>query len=366
MIVLGLLSLLLLSCRTFLPSSEVTTAEKTPEPVDLVTLLNQDSVYTEREEPFTIRPFEPYLDSVWIGNAVSYGPFREGQAPDVVGPSEAEILEDLTIMKEHWNLIRVYGSDDDSERILKVIHENQLPIRVMLGIWLENEIIHPELKAKNINQVIQGIDLANRYQNEVIAINVGNETQVWWSGHRTYPFNLKKYIRIVREHTHVPITTADDYNFWNKPESKEIAAEIDFIVLHAYALWNGQLLAHAITWVDSVYQDAISRHPDKTMVLGETGWATVYNPERDGPGEQGSLMKGEVSVSAQEKFFRDQFIWTEEQRITTFWFEAFDEPWKGGGTDTGPIEVEKNWGVFNKDRSPKESFQNVIQARVSE
>ncbi len=310
------------------------------------------------------RIFKPFIGDKWIGNAISYGCYRLGQEPHVKGPSEAEILEDLIILKDHWNLIRVYGSDNglNSDMILKVIHDNNLPIRVMLGVWLTNETLHPETRAGNQKEVLKGIELANQYPDEVIAVSVGNETQVWWSGHRMNPDTLIKYIRQVRQSVSVPVTTADDYNFWNKPESQTIAAEIDFIVLHAYALWNGQELDHATAWTDSVYRDAQVRHSDQTIVLGETGWATVYNPEKQQPWEQGALIKGEVSIQAQEKFIADLNKWIEENHIVTFLFEAFDEPWKGGGSETGPTEVEKNWGVFYEDRTPKPSFQKYLES----
>ena len=101
----------------------------------------------------------------------------------------------------------------------------------------------------------------------------------------------------------MPITVADDYNYWNKPESKQVADEIDFIVAHIYALWNGKTLDNAIEWMDSVYFKQVkAMHPNKEIAIGETGWATNYNPNKTGPGEQGSLIKGEVSISAQEEY----------------------------------------------------------------
>ena len=36
-------------------------------------------------------------------------------------------------------------------------------------------------------------------------------------------------------------------------------------------------------------------HSDKTLVLGEIGWATDYDATKTGEGQQGSLIKGEVS-----------------------------------------------------------------------
>lgn len=322
----------------------------------------EDGILVDRQNPFVQRKFNPYLNGEWIGDAISYGAYREGQAPGIKGPSEAEILEDLNIIKEHWNLIRVYGSDADSKKILKVIRENNLPVKVMLGIWLENEVKHPERKSENIEQVIWGIELGNEYPEILAAINVGNEALVFWSWHRMEQQNLIKYLRMVRNNTTVPVTVADDYNFWNKPESKEVADEIDFIVAHIYSLWNGKTLEYAITWMDTIYSKEVkSMHPDKEIAIGETGWATNYDPHKVGPGEQGSLIKGDVSVNAQETYLIKLNAWLIEKRITTFLFEAFDEPWKGGGDSAGPNEVEKHWGVYYENRTPKESFSNYLK-----
>jgi len=314
----------------------------------------------ERSDPFMERNFEPYLNDKWIGSAISYGCYRKGQAPGDIGPTKAEILEDLNIITEHWNLIRVYNADDDTERIFEVIRENNIPIKVMLGVWLANEKKNPASKENNITNVLRCIELANKYPNIIAAVNVGNETQVFWSWHRMNTENLIRYIRAVRNNIKLPVTTADDYNFWNKPESKIVAEEIDFIVTHIYPLWNGKTLDIAIEWLDTNYKDVKNNHPDRQLVLGEIGWATVYNAEKKGDGEQGSLIKGEVSIEAQGKFLIKLDNWVKTNEITTFLFEAFDEPWKGGGENTGSNEIEKNWGVFYEDRSPKESFQNFL------
>jgi exo-beta-1,3-glucanase (GH17 family) len=46
--------------------------------------------------------------------------------------------------------------------------------------------------------------------------------------------------------------------------------------------------------------------------------------------------------------------WTTKNNILTFFFEAFDEQWKGS---SDPMEPEKHWGLFKADRTPKLVFQ---------
>ncbi len=315
-----------------------------------------------RQDPFVIRRFEPSLNGRWIGEAVSYGCYRRGQAPGIKGPSDAEIEEDLLILVKYWSFIRLYGADNDSERILKIIRSRQLPLRVMLGVWLENESGLAERREENISQAVRGISLANEYADIITAVSVGNETQVSWSAHRMNQDDLIRYIRLVRNSTKVPVTTADDYSFWIQPASKVVADETDFIVTHLYSMWNGITLENAIEWMDGIYfREVRTSHPDKTVIIGEAGWATRYNSGKTGPGEQASLIKGAVDLDAQEYYLIRLHNWINQTRVTTFLFEAFDEPWKGGGDDSAPDEVEKHWGVFYENRQPKKSFINYLR-----
>ena len=332
-----LFTLSLLAAAAVTISSCAQSEQKTADIKEIKLKLQAGNSY-KAEDPFIIREFKPYLNGEWIGNAVSYGCYRSGQSPDVKGPEDDEILEDLNIIKQYWNLIRVYNADDDTERILRLINEHELPIKLMMGVWLANEEKHPEVKTTNIKNTLRAINLANKYTNIVAAVNVGNETQVDWSWHRMNTDNLLRYIRTVRKNVSVPVTVADDYNFWNKSESKRVAAEIDFVVTHIHPLWNGKTLETAFSWLDSTFKQLQNDHSEKLLVLGETGWATKYNPDKKGPGEQGTLIKGKVSVKAQKKYLELHNQWVNENKITTFLFEAFDEPWKGGGEKEEPRE----------------------------
>jgi exo-beta-1,3-glucanase (GH17 family) len=295
-------------------------------------------------------------DGAWVGNAIAYGPHRDGQRPGEIDPSDDEIREDLDILARHWKLLRVYGSTGPAETLLNIIHDEQIDMRVMLGAWIapeirldaEGNVIESlsDARAANREQVFAAIRLANLYPEIVSAVCVGNETQVYWSWHRSPPEVLIHYIQVLRERTRVPVTTADDYNFWNKPESQAVAREIDFIVMHAHPMWNGIGIEDAVTWTADTMAAIQLAHPNRQIVLGEAGWATAVHDE----GEQARLIIGEASEPAQ-KIFHDAFTeWVERERKIAFFFEAFDEQWKGGDH---PNEVEKHWGLYRSDRTPK-------------
>lgn len=304
--------------------------------------------------PEGLRGFSPYEGDRWIGAGISYGPYREGQAPGGNTPSREELSEDLHLLAEHWSLLRIYGADSVAEDILEVIRDEKIPVKLMLGAWITRESFSNPLEASlaktaqqaNRSHVSTAIRLANAFPEEVIAVSVGNETRVYWSDHITKPEILIQYIGEVRSAVQQPVTTADDFNFWNKPESRAVAAEVDFIVLHIHALWAGTLPDTALQWSKDVYADISAFHPNKTIVIGEAGWATQVHNE----GEQAKLIKGEANEATQAQYYREFTNWAAQEKIGTFFFEAFDEPWKGG---PHPNEVEKHWGLYKVDRTPK-------------
>ena len=300
------------------------------------------------------------LDGRWIGLGVSFSPYRDGQSPDDAKPGDAEILADLRLVARYWNLIRLYDAAEVSARTVRLIREHRLPLRVIVGAWLTADLT-PGQQQRNREQLAAVVRLANAFPDLVLAVAVGNETCVEWSGHRTEPANIARWAREVRAAVKQPVTSADDYNFWNKPESRAVAAELDFIILHGYALWNGRPLAEGVSWLAAQYDAAVRFHAGTPVIIGETGWATSNDPSRNKPGEEGALMKAEVSVAAQESYLRQHYRWVNERRVPTILFEAFDENWKGGGAKTPARIAEKHWGVFDAQRRPKASFEAIIR-----
>lgn len=308
----------------------------------------------------TLRPLEFAIENSPSGLAVCYGPFREGQRPDGVQPTRTQVLEDLRIIESRWGLIRTYASRGTTETVLELIREHGLSIRVVVGAWIDSEATRaddgaviadrPEARAANEAEVRAAIRLANAFPEIVAAVSVGNETQVSWSGHRVDREALIGYIRQVRSAVDVPVTTADDFAFWTRPESVAVAEEVDFIITHAYAMWNGVQLEEAIGFTDEKVRAVRAAHPGRLVVLGETGWATTVHNE----GEQARLIKGRAGEPEQARFYSDIRQWARDTRTLVFFFEAFDEPWKGGAH---PDEVEKHWGLFNVDRTPKQAMR---------
>lgn len=305
---------------------------------------------------FARRPFLAAGGERWIGNGICYSPYRDGQRPGGAQPTAAEVREDLGIVAARWNLIRTFGSRGGSETILDEIRAAGLPIRVVLGAWIAPEVRRDDsgaiveedagARAANAAEVDTAIRLAAAYPDIVVAIAVGNDTQVSWSPHRSDLATLLPYVREARQASSLPVTTADDYKYWILPESRQLAAEVDFVMTHIHPLLNGQSLDDALAWTQRIHAEVTAMHPGVPIVIGESGWAT----DKRSDGEQARRIRGTTGEAEQARFFADYNRWIGRERIPSFWFEVFDENWKGSDH---PNEVEKHWGLFRADRSPK-------------
>jgi exo-beta-1,3-glucanase (GH17 family) len=300
--------------------------------------------------------------------AIAYSGYRSGQHPDrgdgARDPGRGEVLEDLRLLTRDGNfgLIRLYDSHAGSRAVLELIAEHELPVKVMLGAWLSAELsnhegcawLEPipeaELKANvaaNREEVRRTIDLARRFPEIVVAVNVGNEAVVSWSDHLVSMEAMMGYLRQVKEAIPQPVTTAENYVVWI--EQGEVLREVvDFAGVHTYPLWEGRTVDQGLSCTLENLRAVREANPSLPIVIAEAGWATVA---REFPERAGELQ--------QVRYYEELMRWAAENNVTTFFFEAFDEDWKGDGDPDG---VEKHWGLFYIDRTPKP----VMQARYGD
>ncbi len=292
--------------------------------------------------------------------AVAYSGFREGQHPDrgagAVNPSADEILEDLEILVAYgFNLVRLYDSGENSRATLELIRKHDLPIKVLLGMWLEAEFSNHEGCAwldvpipdhklvanarSNANELQRGIELANEYKNIVVAANVGNEALVSWNDHMVPLERVITYVQQVKAAIDQPVTVADNYEWWIQ-DGETLAAEVDFLGIHTYPAWEEKTIDEALAYTVENIKRVHAALPGKPIAILEAGWASVAIEFGDRANE-----------ADQARYYGELMEWASDVNTTVFFFEAFDEPWKGD--PNSPLGAEKHWGLFNVDRTPK-------------
>lgn len=293
--------------------------------------------------------------------AIAYSGFRSGQHPDrgdgAINPSRAEVLEDLHILLAHdFQLIRLYDAQENSRTVLQIIEEEDLPIKVMLGIWLNAEksnhescawLTEPipeeelaENRRKNAEEVKRGIELALHYPEIITAVNVGNETLVDWNDHGVPIESIVAYIKAVDAAIPQPVTTAENYEAYIR-FSNELSSVVDFLAVHTYPVWESKTIDEALDYSIDNLRRVQAAYPETPIAIAEAGWASVAVEFPD-----------QANEGNQKRYYTELSNWCLQNYVTLFWFEAFDEDWKGHLDNADG--AEKHWGLWDVQRRPKE------------
>jgi exo-beta-1,3-glucanase (GH17 family) len=297
------------------------------------------------------------------GNAICYSGYREHQSPrEGVYPSYEEVREDLLILARNWKYLRLYDCSLHAEIVLSVIRRESMNFKVMLGVDLAAEVSNPhcpwgaefsegvlaENRAANNAQVERLISLSSDYPDIVFSVSIGNEASVEWTDHMVPVSRLVSYTRRIKSAIEQPVTFCENYVPW-KTKLEPLVAELDFISIHTYPVWEYQSLADALEYSKQNYYGVADHYPDTPVIITEAGWTTASNGR--------GIEPHNASEQLQASYYTQLLEWTNDEQILTFVFEAFDEPWKGS---PDPLEPEKHWGLFKVDRTPKLVAQGLF------
>ncbi len=296
------------------------------------------------------------------GRAVCYSGYREGQSPKTCTyPTYDQIVEDLKILDEMgFKYIRMYDPISYAEMTCQVIRDLGLDMKMMLGPdlisevnnpgcpWLKTNYSEEELKQRaerNDRNIDELIRIANENSDIINVVSVGNENTPEWGANNVPVERLIEFADRLREGTRKPVTFNEGAFEW--VHLKELAKHLDIISVHSYPLWYGNTVDEALKVNKDWYKKVKEMYPDKFVIFSEVGWATdcaVFT----------QMKEGEANEENQKKYYEEFWEWSDSEKIISYMFEAFDEPWKGGNK---PNEAEKNWGMFTVDRKPKLMFE---------
>ncbi|MBT8114946.1 MAG: hypothetical protein KJP04_06185, partial [Arenicella sp.] len=166
--------------------------------------------------------------------------------------------------------------------------------------------------------------------------------------------SLVAYVKKIKAGTKQPVTFCENYVPWTY-KLEPLVAELDFISIHTYPAWEYRTIEDALEYTKHNFHSVVDHYPGKPVMITEAGWTTTSNGR--------GIEPENASEELQDEYYRQLMEWTNEEKILTFVFEAFDEPWKGS---SHPQEPEKHWGLFSVDRTPKlvmkELFAELVPA----
>ena len=249
----------------------------------------------------------------------------------------------------------MYDSGAHTKMTLETIRKHNIQLKVLVGMDLLGESSNENCSwggdytvdeiARNIeynqNQLYQAIELVNEYKDIVLAVSAGNEAVPEWNENLVSPGRVLYFVQELKKYTDVPVTYCDNNYYW-RDLLQEVAKEVDFISIHIYPVWLGANVSDGITTSIREFNEINNLYPDKQVIITETGWPTNSN---------GGQIPKEHANELNQLFFNNELDrYTQRNGITCFFFEAFDEFWKGSERIDEP---EKHWGYYYDNRTPK-------------
>ncbi|WP_092574835.1 glycosyl hydrolase family 17 protein [Hyunsoonleella jejuensis] len=330
--------------------------------------------------------------------AMSYGGYR--YADHSIEPTLEELKDDMKILHAMGiRIVRTYKVHlPQAENLLQAISELKandpsFEMYVMLGAWIDcknawtdQEPIHNEESEANKPQMEKAVALANQYPDIVKVIAVGNEAMVKWAAsYYVEPWVILKWVNYLQDlkkegklSQDVWVTSSDNFASWggggeeyHVEDLNNLIKAVDFLSVHTYPMhdthyqpefWLNQdglegktdmekieismlrAKEYAITQTANVKKYMESLGVNKPIHIGETGWASFSSGHY---GTTGSKACDEYKEALYYQHMRD---WTNGAGMSCFYFEGFDEPWKGGENSGNS---EKHFGLFKVDGKAK-------------
>ena len=100
---------------------------------------------------------------------------------------------------------------------------------------------------ENSAELLRLVALAREHAAIVFSVAVGNECTVDWTDHSVPVPRMIEYVRRVKAAVTQPVTFCENYVPWQH-KLHDLVAELDFISLHTYPLWEYKPAHEAIAY----------------------------------------------------------------------------------------------------------------------
>ncbi|WP_368671729.1 glycosyl hydrolase family 17 protein [Lewinella sp. W8] len=341
--------------------------------------------------------------------AISYGGYR-GTTRDEQ-PTIAELKEDMLILSAMGiKVLRTYNVQfPHAGNVLKAIRELKqadpnFEMYVMLGAWIDCKNAwtdlppdHDQESEQNAGEIDRAVALANEYPDIVKVIAVGNEAMVKWAtSYFVQPGVILKWV------THLQnlkaegklasdcwITSSDNFASWgggdaeyHVPDLTALIKAVDYLSIHTYPMhdthynpvfWGvpaegegssekeqiqlamDRAKDYAVSQYNAVVEYMKAQGVDKPVHIGETGWASSSNGFYGDPGSRAT------DEYKQSLFYQQIRDWSDENGVSCFFFEAFNEPWKDAANPGGS---ENHFGLFTVDGKAKYALWPLVDEGI--
>lgn len=343
--------------------------------------------------------------------AISYGGYRQNSRN--IQPTIQELKEDMKILSAMGvKILRTYNVQvplPHASNVLKAIKElknedTSFEMYVMLGAWIDCQNAwtghvpnHDVESENNAGEIDRAIALAKAHPDIVKIIAVGNEAMVRWAtSYFVRPNVILKWVnhlQNLKKTGDLPkdlwITSSDDFSSWGAGDPSyhcedltNLIKAVDYISMHTYPMHNSHynpafwlvpeneyelsdsekiesVMQRALNFAKDQYEAVVkyvqSLGVNKPVHIGESGWASISNEHY---GASGSKAADEYKSG---RYYQLMRAWTYKEKISCFYFEAFDEQWKD---DNNPEGSENHFGLINLIGQAKYAIWDLVDNGV--
>ncbi len=287
------------------------------------------AVWTQLNKP----RHAPTWENTMMG--VSFNPHRRDQDPEKGQyPTEQQIEDDLRLLSGKTHAVRIYSVTHGLEMVPELAAQHD--INVTAGAWIARDETANEIEIENL------IALSKKHNNIVRTI-VGNEAILRKD---VSVEQMIAYLKQVKSRVWRPVSTSEPWHTWI--EHPELAKEVDYIAAHILPYWEGIPIDQAVDYAFERYNLLREAFPDKPIVITEAGWPSGGQP----------FKQSEPSLINQAQFLRNFLNRTQQENITYYIVEAFDQPWKMSMEGSSGAY----WGLFDINRKAKFPMRDDVLA----
>lgn len=288
--------------------------------------------------------------------AICYSGYRENQGPNLkIYPTYEQVKEDLLLLSVNFDIIRMYDPYEHAKTVLECIRKEKIQLKVMLGMdlsaeynnkdcpWICQDYSQEHLdnnKKHNDNSLKELIKLANEYSDIIEFVAAGNEARPSWGDNLVTQERIVYFINELKKNVSQPVSYCEGFDLW-LGQISDIYEAVDFLSVHIYPMWNKVSIKDALEYTIDKFEE-VKKGSNKPVIITEAGWTTSCTNDQ--------MLKEDATLACQKEYINGLVSYAKQTDSLVFLFEAFDEPWKGGGN---PLEAEKHWGIYGVDRNPK-------------
>ena len=208
---------------------------------------------------------------------LDYGPYHlAGEAPGSNIP-DSQFIADLTQMAPKFSYIKTYGADSVLARIVPLISQNNINLKVAVGIY-ESSAGRNDPNGTNA-QIQTAISLAQQYPNIVNMVVVGNECIAGEAPSTSTPVSLSTLITdlntVKAALPNTIVTTCLTYQAGIDlgGSTSPLLPAVDNVMINVYPFYGGMAISDALDNLKNAYS-LFSKY-GKPVWVGETGWPSA-------------------------------------------------------------------------------------------